>query len=101
MVHLTYHAPDENDVKFKSLDEEDSMIMEWMWNSMVLEISDTCIFLRSTKEIWEAIEQTYSKAKDAAQIYDVKVKIVGAKQGSNANEIKSLWMKLDHYRVML
>jgi len=46
---------------------------------MIPEISDTCMFLNSAKEIWEAIEQTYSKAKDVTQIYEVKVKIVGAK----------------------
>ena len=103
--HLTDNAPDEQDVKFKSWDEEDSMIMAWLWNSMVPEISDTCMFLKSAKEIWEAVEQTYSKAKDAAQIYDVKVKTLGAKQGNKsvteyANQLKSLWMELDHYRVI-
>ncbi|KHN39708.1 hypothetical protein glysoja_040575, partial [Glycine soja] len=103
--HLTDNAPDEKDVKFKSWDEEDSMIMAWLWNSMVLEISDTCMFLKLAKEIWEAVEQTYSKAKDAVQIYDVKVKTLGAKQGNKsvteyANQLKSLWMKLDHYRVI-
>ncbi|XP_068479886.1 uncharacterized protein [Phaseolus vulgaris] len=103
--HLTDIAPDEQDAKFKSWDEEDSMIMAWLWNSMVPEISDTCMFLKSAKEIWEAVEQTYSKAKDAAQIYDVKVKTVAAKQGNKsvteyANQLKSLWMELDHYRVI-
>ena len=41
--HLTDNIPDETDPKFKSWDEEDSMIMAWLWNSMVPEISDTCI----------------------------------------------------------
>ncbi|BAT85288.1 hypothetical protein VIGAN_04281600 [Vigna angularis var. angularis] len=103
--HLTGDAPDETNPKFKSWDEEDSMIMAWLWNSMAPEISDTCMFLKSTKEIWEAVEQTYSKAKDVAQIYDVKVKTVAAKQGNKsiteyANQLKSLWMELDHYRVI-
>ncbi|KAJ1395298.1 gag-polypeptide of LTR copia-type [Sesbania bispinosa] len=103
--HLTNNAPDEKDAKFKSWDEEDSMIMAWLWNSMIPEISDTCMFLKSAKEIWEAVEQTYSKAKDAAQIYEVKVKTMGAKQGNKsitgyANQLKSLWMELDHYRVI-
>jgi len=49
------------------------MIMAWLWNSMIPEITDTCMFLNSAKEIWNAMEQTYSKAKDATQIYDVKV----------------------------
>ncbi|XP_068492253.1 uncharacterized protein [Phaseolus vulgaris] len=103
--HLTDIVPDEQDAKFKSWDEEDSMIMAWLWNSMVPEISDTCMFLKSAKKIWEAVEQTYYKAKDAAQIYDVKVKTVAAKQGNKsvteyANQLKSLWMELDHYRVI-
>ncbi|KAJ1401796.1 Retrotransposon gag domain [Sesbania bispinosa] len=103
--HLTNNAPDEKDAKFKSWDEEDSMIIAWLWNSMIPEISDICMFLKSAKEIWEAVEQTYSKAKDAAQIYEVKVKTMGAKQGNKsiteyANQLKSLWMELDHYRVI-
>ncbi|KAJ1413324.1 hypothetical protein SESBI_19709 [Sesbania bispinosa] len=47
--------------------------MAWLWNSMIPEISDTCMFLNSAKEIWDALEQTYSKAKDAAQVYEVKL----------------------------
>ncbi|XP_052734065.1 uncharacterized protein LOC128196618 [Vigna angularis] len=49
--HLTGDASDETDPKFKSWDEEDSMIMAWLWNSTVPEISDTCMFLKSAKEI--------------------------------------------------
>ncbi|XP_057417850.1 uncharacterized protein LOC130712041 isoform X2 [Lotus japonicus] len=103
--HLTEDAPKEEDPKFTKWDEEDSMIMAWLWNSMIPEITDTCMFLNSAKEIWNAMEQTYSKAKDAAQIYDVKVKTVAAKQGNKtvteyANQLKSLWMELDHYRVI-
>nr|ABD32756.1 conserved hypothetical protein [Medicago truncatula] len=43
--------------------------------------------------------------RDAAQIYDMKVKIIGAKQGNRtdtqyANHLKTLWMELDQYRVI-
>ncbi|KAJ1395107.1 DNA recombination and repair protein Rad51-like, C-terminal [Sesbania bispinosa] len=85
--HLTNNAPDEKDAKFKSWDEEDSMIMAWLWNSMILEISDTCMFLKSAKEIWEAVEQTYSKAKDAAQIYEVRIQILGKEKVPGLNEV--------------
>ena len=72
---------------------------------MTPEISDTCMFLTTTKYIWDAIQQTYSKAKDAAQVYEVKVKTFAAKQGSKivteyANQLKTLWQELDHYRVI-
>nr|KYP61347.1 hypothetical protein KK1_015834 [Cajanus cajan] len=72
---------------------------------MNTEISDTIMFLSTAKEIWDAIEQTYSKAKDAAQVYDVKVKTLAAKQGNKsiteyATQLKSLWMELDHHRAI-
>ena len=63
---------------------------------MIPEISDTCMFLATAKDIWDAIQQTYSKARDAAQVYEVKVKTVT----EYANQLKSLWQELDHYRVI-
>ncbi|KAJ1424705.1 hypothetical protein SESBI_11409 [Sesbania bispinosa] len=71
LSHLTESGPKQEDPKFTTWDEEDSMIMAWLWNSMIPEISDTCMFLNSAKEIWDAVEQTYSKAKDAAQYMKV------------------------------
>ncbi|KAJ9543949.1 hypothetical protein OSB04_023656 [Centaurea solstitialis] len=90
---------------FKAWDKEDSMIMACLWNSMVPEISDTMMFMDNAKDIWNAVQETYSKAKDAAQLYEVKVKTMAAKQGSKtvteyANQLKSLWQELDHYRVI-
>ena len=40
------------------------------------------MFLGTAKNIWKSLEESYSKAKDDAQIYDVKVKTMGAKQGN-------------------
>ena len=62
---------------------------------MAPEISDTCMFLLTTKEVWESIQQTYSKVKYAAHIYELKTKIVVAKQGNKivtkyANFLKGL-----------
>ena len=72
---------------------------------MTPEISDICMFLATAKNIWDAIQQTYSKARDAAQVYEVKVKTITAKQGSKtitkyANQLKALWQELNHYRVI-
>ncbi|XP_073224810.1 uncharacterized protein [Cicer arietinum] len=103
--HLTDEPPKETDPKFKRWDKEDSIIMAWLWDAMTSEISDTCMFLSTVKKTWKALEETYSKAKDAAQIYDVKVKTVAAKQGNKivteyANHLKALWMEMDHYRAI-
>ena len=63
------------------------------------------MFLATAKDIWYTIQQTYSKARDAAQVYEVKAKTIAAKQGSKtiteyANQLKTLWQELDHYRVI-
>ena len=93
------------DPRFEVWDEEDSMIMAWLRNSMTPEISNICMFLATAKDIWDAIQQTYSKARDAAQVYEVKVKTIAAKQGSKTvieyvNQLKTLWQELDHYKVI-
>ena len=78
-------GPKPGDPRFEAWDEEDSMIMAWLWNSMTPKIRDTCMFLATTKDIWDAIQQTYSKAREAAQVYEVKVKTIATKQ-----EVKQL-----------
>ena len=103
--HLIGIRPKPRDPHFEVWDEEDSMIMAWLWNSMTPKISDACMFLATAKDIWDAIQQTYSKARDAAQVYEVKVKTIATKQGRKtiteyANQLNTLWQELDHYRVI-
>ena len=79
--------------------------MVWLWNSITLKISNTCMFLAMAKDIWDAIQQTYSKSGDVAQVYEVKMKTIAAKQESKTvieyvNQLKALWQELDHYRVI-
>ena len=105
MSHLLSTGPKPGDPKFDAWDDEDSMVMSWLWNSMLPEISDTCMFLTTTKEIWEVVGQTYSKVCDAAQIYEIKIKISATKQGSlsvteYANLLKNLWQEMDHYQCI-
>ena len=51
------------------------------------------------------MRQTYSKAKDAAQLYEIKVKTVVIKQGSKSvtksgNLLQNMWQELDHYQAI-
>lgn len=66
------------DPQFKVWDEEHSMIMLWLWNWMVSEISETCMLLATVEDIRDAMQQIYSKVRDAAQVYEVKVKTIVA-----------------------
>ncbi|XP_044504086.1 uncharacterized protein LOC123224478 [Mangifera indica] len=102
--HLLGTGPVKDDPMFEAWDEEDSMIMSWLWDSMDPMISDTCMFFATAKEIWDFIRRTYSKARDTAQVYDIKVKTTATKQGDKsvteyANLLQNLWQELDHYRV--
>ena len=74
--HLMGTGPKPGDPRFEVWDEEDYMIMAWLWNSMTFKISDTSMFSATARDIWDAIQQTYSKARDVAQVYEVKVKTI-------------------------
>ena len=79
--------------------------MSWLWNSMLLEISDIVMFLSTTKEIWDVVKLTYSKIHDATQIYEIKTKVAATKQGSRliteyANLLQTLQQELNHYQCI-
>ncbi|RDX72978.1 hypothetical protein CR513_47469, partial [Mucuna pruriens] len=78
---------------FWLLDEKNFMIMSWLWYSIDNTISDTCMFLKTAKDIWDYISCTYLKANDAAQVYETNVKTAVTKQGNKSN----LWQELDRY----
>lgn len=103
LSHLLGTGPKTGEPGFEAWDEKDSLIMSWLWNSMTPEISDTCMFLPTAQGIWEVVHQTYSKVRDAAQVYEIKVKTGHTKQGGKsvteyANLLKSQWQELDYYR---
>lgn len=67
-------------------------------------ISDTGMFFTTAKEIWDSMQRTYSKARDATKVYEIKVrtsatKKVGKSVTKYANLLKNLWQQLDHYQV--
>lgn len=49
---------------------------------MQLDISRNFVFLESSKEIREMVQITYSKAKDASFIYEIKTRTGSTKQGN-------------------
>lgn len=103
--HLTTAPPEKDDPTFKRWDETDSMVMSWLWESMEPNISMTCMFLSTAKEIWDFLKRSYSKAKDEALIYEIQVKAAATKQGSfsvseYSSLLQSLWQELDQYQVL-
>ena len=71
----------------------------------MMQISDTVMFLKTTKEIWDAVKLTYSKVHDATQIYEIRTNVAATKQGSPsitefASLLQTLWQELDHYQCI-
>jgi len=64
------NPPSPEDLKFTLCDKEDSMIMSWLWNSMMSEVCGPYMFT-ITKDIWEVMRHTYSKVKDVALIHKI------------------------------
>lgn len=53
--------------------------MMWSWTTLIREISRTCLYLSKTKDIWENLHQTYSRAKDATQNFELTLKLISIK----------------------
>jgi hypothetical protein len=82
--HILGNGPKKEDPRFTTWDEEDSMIMAWLWNSMIPKISDTCVCFSTAKDSWDALKQTYSKESNAAQVYEIWLKAISAKQSNRS-----------------
>ena len=46
LSHLMGTRPTQNDLAFVKWDKKNSMIMSWLQNLMLLEVSKTCVFLQ-------------------------------------------------------
>jgi len=95
--HLEGNPPAKTDSKYEDWDDEDSLIMTWLWNSMTPEISRNCMV------IWENLCQTYSMKKDTAGWYEIENKIFHTSQGSLSvtnyyGMLNGLWIELDQYQ---
>ncbi|KAH9741645.1 protein kinase domain-containing protein [Citrus sinensis] len=88
--------PEVDDPSYKIWDEQNSMVMSWLINSMDPHISQSFLFLPSARDLWDAVTETYSDLGNTAQLYELKCRIHETKQGSDTmtayyNIMNSLW----------
>ncbi|XP_061371297.1 uncharacterized protein LOC133313900 [Gastrolobium bilobum] len=105
IAHLDGPAPAATDPDFAVWDNEDSLIMTWLWNSMTPEVGRHCMFLSSAMEIWETVRSTYSLKQDMAARYELRNKIFTTKQDSLSvteyyGTLKELWTELDQFQSL-
>ncbi|RDX76110.1 hypothetical protein CR513_43935, partial [Mucuna pruriens] len=82
LSYIEGNCPPRDDPKFEAWDDEDSLIMTWLWYSMTPEISRNYMFYFSIREIWENLIKTYSIKKDSVPCYDIESKIFNSRQGT-------------------
>ncbi|RVX05180.1 hypothetical protein CK203_020210 [Vitis vinifera] len=79
---------------------ENSFITSCLINSMKPTIGKTYMFLPTTKDVWNAIRETYFNAENASQIFEIKTRLWQMKQGDREvteyyTEMLGLWQDLD------
>ncbi|XP_073062852.1 uncharacterized protein [Primulina eburnea] len=95
--------PAETEPTFKTWRSENSLVMAWLLNSMELSIAKPHMFMKTAKEVWDSIRETYSDSENSSQIFELKTKLWNLKQHDRDvtiyyNEMVALWQELDqHY----
>ncbi|RDY05100.1 hypothetical protein CR513_11095, partial [Mucuna pruriens] len=103
LSHIIGNDPPRDDPTFEAWDDEDSLFMTWLWNSMTPEISQNYMFYSFVPEIWENLIETYSMKKDSTACYDIESKIFNSRQGTLSiieyyGTLNGLWIELDQYQ---
>ncbi|RDX63014.1 hypothetical protein CR513_58598, partial [Mucuna pruriens] len=95
LSHIEGNGLPRDDPKFEAWDDEDSLIMTWLWNSD---------FGNKLKlYIWENLIETYSMKEGSAACYDIESKIFNSRQGTLSvieyyGTLNGLWIELDQYQ---
>ena len=58
------------------------MVMSWLIHFMQLEIRKTYLPFPMAKDIWDAVNKTYSKVGFSSQVFQIKRQIMNTKQGT-------------------
>ena len=93
-------APSPDDPSFAVWDMENSMVMTWLVNSMVEDISSNYMCYTTTKELWESVTQMYSDLGNQSQVFELNLKLDDIRQGGNSvtqyfHSLKRMWQELD------
>ncbi|CAH9101463.1 unnamed protein product [Cuscuta europaea] len=75
---------------------ENSLVIVWLLSSMEASIAKPHMFMKTAKEVWDSIKETYSDLENSSQIFEFKTILWQSKQGDRDvttyyNEMVSLW----------
>ena len=100
LIDETRRPPPTDAATSKKWRSENSFITSCLINSMKLAIGKTYMFLPTTNDVRDAIQETYSDAENASQIFKLKTQLWQMKQRDREvteyyTEMLGLWQDLD------
>ena len=102
-VNGTVMYPSEEDPKYNDWGADNALVMTWLLQSMQPQISKGFLFVKTVKELWDAVQETYSSVGNFAKLYELQQDIAKYKQGdlslaSYYHTLKGKWDEYDHYQ---
>lgn len=78
--------------------------MTWLINFIILEAGKNFMLHKTAEDIWEAIEETYSRADNVFELFEVETRLYELKQREMnvTQDFKVLtwfWLQLDLYEI--
>ena len=97
--------PKSNAPRFKLWKSENNVVMFWLINSMIPEISKNFLLNPTVCAIWEAACETYSSSENSAELFEAESIIHDLRQGdvivtSYFNSLTHYWQQLDLFEVL-
>ena len=76
------------------------MVKSWLLDAMTKEIRSLFLRLSTTREIWEAVKQTYSVNQDASKAYQLYCQVISVHQNGGSvisyfGKLQKLWQEFD------
>lgn len=73
--------PDEGDPNLQKWQLENSLVMSWLLNTMTNEIGENFLYYDTAKEMWDAVNETYSNVDNTSAIFEIKSLLHDLRQG--------------------
>ncbi|KAK4285350.1 hypothetical protein QN277_002058 [Acacia crassicarpa] len=85
-------SSDQNSPAWVQWDTDNSLVCSWLINAMSPQIKRSFMYLPTTKDIWDAVRDSYVDAKDLSQLFNLHRRIWKFSQGCRG--IAEFWFEL-------
>ncbi|XP_024024721.1 uncharacterized protein LOC112092526 [Morus notabilis] len=94
--------PATNDPKYRQWRSENSLVTDWLINSMDPVVGKPFMFLPTTRDVWEAVRETYSDLDNHSELFELNTRMWKMQQGdcevtAYYNDMMTVWQELDMF----